>query len=326
MGSPHPNDFDMVAVSYDARFDGESRMVSLVTFKYGPRPPGANPQPQPPDVRPANWSISSATQESPVSSWAKRTGDFAWGDFGRAANPVGDMYDGVTNLTPLIKITISQFEMQDPTYACRFVGTINEEDIPLGTLLIRPHQVLFSGVNFTPAVERFGDITYRGWQGQYEFLYKENPQGISFPLANGQHEIRRVRIGWDIAVPQTGFNCRAFVTAPGNELEDVFGQPLKHGDKGSRFYGRIFRDDEGDLRLPDDVTPGDKVRCMVTVFSYQGGGASQIPSAQPIALNDNGTPRKLGFVGFAGDIEPIVYAYQVYDSVNITNTLGLRLQ
>lgn len=316
LGQAHPSDANMVATTYDSRYDGESRMVVVVTFRYTPRP-SQQDQEQPPEQRPANWSIGSATQEVPAQTWKPRDQLFGWGaNWVPAANVVGDMYDGVTKLEPIVRISISQFETDDPTDNLEYVGSLNEEEITLGTLTIKPHQLLFTGLQQAPTVEKFGDVSRRGWQGTYEFSYKKNEQTVRI-----QGLDKDVDIGWDIAVPQTGFNCRAFDPKVPNAADDIFGQPLKHGDKGSKFYGKIIPPPEG-YSLPDGVNAADKVRCMVRVFSFQGGGESQTPSAQPIALNDDGRPR---LVDPAAGVRPLVYAYQVYRSINITNALGLRL-
>lgn len=315
LGQSHPHDINMVATTYDARFDGESRMVVIVTFRYSPR--RSDDSEQPPELRPANWSIGSATQEVPAQTWKLRDQLFGWGaNWVAAANVVGDMYDGVTKLEPIVRISITQFETNDPTADLQDVGSINEEEITLGTLTIKPHQLLFTGLQQAPTVEKFGDVSRRGWQATYEFSYKRNEQTVRI-----QGQDQDIDIGWDIAVPQTGFNCRAFDPKAPNAADDIFGQPLKHGDKGSKFYGKIIPPPEG-YSLPDGVNANDKGRCMVRVFSFQGGGESQTPSAQPIALNDDGRPR---LVDPANGVRPLVYAYQVYRSINITNRLGLRL-
>jgi hypothetical protein len=70
------------------------------------------------------------------------------------------------------------------------------------------------------------------------------------------------------------------------------------------------------MALPETVAVDDRVRAMVRVFSYDDGGASQLPAAQPIALNDDGTPRK-------GD--PLVKRYCPYEKINFSQTLQLRL-
>ena len=55
---------------------------------------------------------------------------------------------------------------------------------------------------------------------------------------------------------------------------------------------------------------------MVKVFSYQNGGASQTPSAQPVALTADGYPKTPGTVD--------VYRRGQHEQFDFT-TLGLRL-
>jgi len=98
---------------------------------------------------------------------------------------------------------------------------------------------------------------------------------------------------------------------PGGADDDLFGQPLKHAQ------GRVVPA----VMLPSGVNPGDKVRGMVKVFEYEDGGVSQLPSASPIPLNDNGRPRI-----HTADPKVIVRAYQVQPSINLTTTMKLRLE
>jgi hypothetical protein len=58
---------------------------------------------------------------------------------------------------------------------------------------------------------------------------------------------------------------------------------------------------------------------MVMVFEYENGGASQLPSAQPIPINDNGRPR----IDTASP-KVLVYRYQVQDEIDFSQ-FGLRL-
>lgn len=310
-------------LNYDARFEGDSRMVVLVTFQYGVDPnddPG-NSQGQDPSLRPANWSVSAAATEGPAMTWRKRVGLQAWGNRDVAANPVGDIYDGVTALYPVVKISISQWESTDPTRNCSWVGYVNSESITLGSLTMAPHTCLFTGLQSTAAVETVGggvnqaQVVYRGWRVEYEFAYKYNEQKVSLAAAG---DVQVIGIGWDIAVPQTGFNVKAFNPQAAGQDQDVFGQPLRHGARGEAFFGRI---PPPPYLLPQDINAGDRVRAMVHVFSHFGGGSSQAPSAEPIAINDDGTPRVIDNL-----TRPIVYAYSVYPDANLTNTLGLRLR
>lgn len=322
IGSLHPTEDGYTCVSFTTAYDGESRMVVNVTFNYQIARPGAD-RDQPPDARPANWSISSALYEKPVSSWRRlATRDpKRWHWDAPAANPVGDIYDGVTAMTALVTITIQQFEPADPTKYAEYVGRINSEQIILGSLVMAPHTVMLRGVQANPTVETFGGQTYRGWSASYEFAYKANLTSVHFG-ENGDDGFHVVELGWDIAVPQTGFNCHAFDPQAPSNIQDVYGQPLQHGkDDDPAYAGRI----KEPLALPLGVQAGSKQRAMVRVFSYSNGGASQTPSALPIPLNDDGTPRKIENMDSEAGTHPLVYGYQVHNSLNFTEKMNLRL-
>jgi hypothetical protein len=107
-----------------------------------------------------------------------------------------------------------------------------------------------------------------------------------------------------------GYNCKAFTGTPPPPENDPYGVPLKHTSR------KIARP----LTLADGVEPGDKVRAMVRIVDVEEGGEMQTPSAMPIALNEDGTPRKL-----SDSREPIVWRRQIQPDVNLTQTLQLRL-
>jgi hypothetical protein len=319
IGQQHPFNLNLYCVSFDCRAEGDSRMVAVCTFNYQSTPGaggvgggggggggGSDPKSQPPTIRPANWSISSSLYEIPTWSWWKRTGQNAWADEAvPAANPAKDFYDGVSRFDALVTISVQQFEPLDPTRHARHVGAINSNAFTIGSLAAAPHTVMFRGLSSTAVVESWGNLLYRGWNCTYEFAYKANSTQIHFG-ENGEDGFRVVELGWDIAVPQTGFNVKAFAP-PGDEMDELDGQPLKH------VNGKIV----ATRALPTQVTPGDKVRGMVKVFDYQGGGAAQAPCAQPIPLNDNGRPR-------SATLAPLVYGYQVHRAIDFKQTLDLR--
>lgn len=314
IGDQHPLNLDLFCTSYGAQFDGDSRMVIVVTFSYESVPDsaggggggGGGSGGQPPDIRPANWSISSAMTEVPVRTWYPRTGLNSWGGSAPAANPVGDIYDGITAMRPVVTISITQFDLLDPTRHAEHVGKVNSEQIVLGSLTMEPHTVMFRGLSVQSQVKPWGPRgVFRGWESTYEFAYQKNEQNVNYPGGG----LGVVPLGWDIAVPLSGWNVFAFAP-PGAAAEDVFAQPLKHEN-----YKIVAPN-----ALADGVTAGDKVRAMVKVFEYKSGGASQTPSASPVALNEDGKPRKI-----TSDRKPLVFAYQVHEAINITETLGLRL-
>lgn len=309
VGDQHPINTNIVCKSFDVRFDGDSRAVMVVTFNYESAAHSSQQDQnnKPPELRAANWTTSTSLIEAPVYRWRKRN-VVGWAADEPAVNPAGDIYDAVTQLTSIVNISVEQFSVLDPTRFNLYGGYINDNVMTLGNLAMQPHTVMFRGVTSQPHIESWGGEIRRGWKSTYEFAFKRNLTRIMLGAGEGE-----VDMGWDIAVPQTGFNVSAF-TPPGGGSDDQFGQPLKHAD------GRIGFD-EGLPLLPIGVADGDKVRAMVRVFSYEDGGVSQAPSASPIPLNDNGRPR----INTANP-KVLVYGYQVQPSINLVQTLELRLE
>ena len=305
-------------VSFDARYEGNSRLVLLCTFQFRNTPDQASsagqqdPKSQQPDIRPPNWTTSTSLIEQPVSLWWRRRADILWEkNQVPAVNPVGDIYDGVTKLVSMVTISVTLHAVSDPTTDNQYAGAVNNRRIQLGSLVMNPHTVMFRGVQSQPVIESWGGRTFRGWSASYEFAYKRNPATVRFPNS-AQDTV--VDLGWDIAVPLTGFNCRAFEVANAAADDDIFGQPLKHKN------GRIVPP----FLLPDNVDAGDRVRAMVKVFEYENGGTSQSPSASPVALKENGRPLKTH--NAAGELvnRPIVYAYQVQEELDFAILNGGR--
>jgi len=310
VGDTHPSNAGIVCRSFDGRFDGDSRMVLLATFNYAPLDLQES-QKQPPDIRPANWTVGVATYESPVRTWRKVDGDTPQ-SAAAAENPVGDMYDGIAKLEPIVTISVTQSQVVDPMANIEAVGCVNRNAITIGRKTMARGTVLLRSIQSSPVVEPWGDSIFRGWSATYEFLYKRNPTHVY-----SGSSLVATDIGWDVAVPVTGFNVKAIAPNGAPATVDVYGQPLRHGgdEDPAEFKGRILEP----LALPKTVAAGDKVRAMVKVFSYENGGASQLPSAQPIALNDDGTPRK-----DTADPKVLIYRYRIYDEIDF-NALGLRL-
>jgi len=306
VGDEHPEEEKLFCTSYSAQYDGDSRMVILATFNYRTTPAGdGNDRTQTePDLRLAQWSLSTSLQEVPAYVWKVITGPGA-GNVVPCTNTAGDLYDGVSRLEPIVTISVEQFETEDPTRHCSLTGYVNEKAFAIGTLDIFPRSLMFRGVQCAPAAEKWGDVVYRGWRASYEFAYRVN--WIGAPIND--------KIGWDVAVPQTGFNVLAWTpTAPNGSQtannRDDFGQPLDLDESG-----RI----KTPVSLPQGISSGDKVRAHIRVAATTGGGASQRPSAQPIALNDNGAARSP-----VASPKVLVYRYQVQNEVDFS-TFGLRL-
>lgn len=305
IGDAHPVNVNVFCRSFSANFEGDSRMVVLCTFQYqsfaGSGQQQQDPGGQAPDVRPMDIATSTSLMEKPAYCWNPQGAAPNAGSWIEPRNPAGDIYDGITKLEPVVNITITGYEAQDPLRHCLHVGKVNDENLRIGSLFCVIRTLMFRGVSAQPTVESWGNLIFRGWKTTYEFSYRAN-----WTRLGGGAEIP---LGWDIAVPQTGFNVKAF---PADEAGDreVFGQPLRHK------AGKIISPYE----LPQNVFPLDKVRAMVKVHEYENGGASQTPSAQPIPLNNDGRPRSS-----EADPRVLVYRYQIYEELDFMGTFGLRL-
>lgn len=305
IGDRHPVNTSIICQSFSAQYDGESRMVIVCTFNYGVEASssggedGSGGGGSPPEIRPANWSLSSTLVEVPVHLWRSMGAGVDWE---APTNPAGDRYEGLTKMEPMVTFTIDQFESQDPTRHALLAGVINDAPVKIGSFTAPAHSLMFRGVQCRPVVEPWGGQVRRGWTASYEFLYRKGFAGDQ--LSGGLGDI-----GWDIGVPQSGMNVVAFAP-PGGAEDDVYGQPLKHENY------KIA----SPTALPTNISAGDKVRGMVLVHEYENGGASQSPCAQPIPLNNNGRPRSHN-----ASPKVLVYQYQVQPDYDFTK-FGLRLQ
>jgi hypothetical protein len=319
IGDAHPTDPYLRCTNYVGQYDGESRMVILATFTFtadvawggdGGGSSGGGRLSTNPEIRPANWGVSSSMIEVPAYSWSEVTD--AAGDFlppRPAANPVGDMYEGVTRLEPVVTISIEQFEMVDPTRHVMHVGKTNRNTLKIGSLDCPRRTVMLRSVQSRPVVEQYGSLIYRGWNVSYEFTFRRNKVS---GLRLGEKDNEEADIGWDIAIPQTGLNIRNDEAALGGGVHEVGSLLLEHQNYKIKDW-------------PDDPslaagTGGRKVRGMILVHSYEDGGASQMPCAQPIPLNDDGTPRSS-----TASPKVIVKRYKVTEELDFKTVLGLRL-
>ena len=309
IGDAYSSSNPIPCVSVEGRADGESRLVRIVTAQYRSSPmvdgEGGTGLPDPmlimPDVRPANFSTSTSLYEAAAYHWIRD------GQFEPAHNPVGDLMDGVTRMEPITTIRVTQFNPFPGTVFQRYAGYINEETMQLGSYMTcAPNTVLYRGVEAAPHVETFGTTTYRGFMNSYEFAYKVNE--ISAPGYGGTY-------GWNIALPVTGFNCKAFTPNFVQSTMDNYAVPLKRERTGDGEYGPIITP----LALQEGVSPGDKVRALVRVAGSEKH-INQQPSAQPIPLNEDGTPRSPNAVP-----KVLIWKVRTQLQINLTQTLQLRL-
>jgi hypothetical protein len=293
IGDAHPVNTELYCVSYDFKFEGDSRMVGVATFNYRSTPSdGGLPDPKSytPEVRPALISTSTSLIEVPAHTWR----EFGVANWESPNNPVGDKYEGITKFEPIVTINIEQWDSQPPLYRIEHAGKVNSTSTNIYGLNCFVRSVMFRGLQSRPAVEHYNNVTYKGYWTTYEFAYRANWAGTYYG-----------NIGWDRLQPITGFNVKAFAPGGAGGDDDPYGQPLKHKDY------KIQTDPA--LALPDNIAAGDRVRAMVKVFDYKGGGASQCPSAQPVPLNKNGRPR-----AESADPKVLVERYQVYQEYNFS--------
>jgi hypothetical protein len=311
IGSAHPLNNDLTCRSFSAKFDGESRMVNLVTFKYQSYASNeassgqTDPYQSAPSDRKCQWTTDTSLMEVPADTWLPQGG--VWQT---PINPLGERYDGVTKQVPVTNIKVSQFEAFDPLACLNYVGAVNEFPLQFGSKLLESRTVLFRGASQRPHVETFRNLTIRGWIVTYDFVYKRNE--CRYPNANGVPVLEIV--GWRRLQPLEGFNV--INDGLGNADVDEQGLTLEHEDFKVKY--------NFPLAQPLDYaanTQGKRMRAMVG-FPCPTGGWAQRPSSSPIALNADGTPRKIDTV--AGRY-PLLQLYDVQPMGNLAQLLGLRL-
>jgi hypothetical protein len=227
-----------------------------------------------------------------------------------AVNHVGDRLDGITKFEPITTIRITQFSDGTPgTVFSNYCGHVNSEEMNLGSYMTcAPHTVMFRGVEAAPHVESFGNMVYRGFMNSYEFAYRVNRSEA--PGASGDY-------GWDLAVPVTGFTCRAFNPANRRADQDPYAVPLQRWPLDDPERPGLIK---VPLQLQDGVAVNERIRALVRVAG-RGQWADQAPCAQPIALNEDGTPRSEN-----ADPKIILWRVSTQPEINLTQTLSLRLQ
>ena len=313
VGDAHPLNPNITCQGFDAKFDGESRLVNIISFKYGANasPNGSNddPKQKAPDVRPPLWSTSTSLTEVPVIRWLRRDSAStspAGSGWTTPVNPVNDRYEGISRLEPVTTISIEQYEPFDPTKNIEYVGNVNSSEIKLGTLTMPRRTVMLRGVTSKPHTEPFGPLVWRGWLVNYEFCFKRNKATYYSSAQNANVDLD---IGWDITQIVEGFN----ITNDGLNVANV--------DQGALHY------EMNDLGA---IAPnwnervlaaggGGRWRANVKIQAPGSSGVSQRPSSSPVALNDDGTPR-------APTASPpvLVYRHQIYEEVDFKTVLKLR--
>lgn len=320
VGDQHPSEDGLYCVSYSAQYDGDSRMLIVATFSYrttassASSDGGQDPKESSPDIRPSNISFSTSLTEAPAYSWkpiGAATQQAIGGGSGwiSPTNPAGDRYEGVPTLVPVTTISLTQFEVADPSGFSRYAGYVNSEEITFGSLKMPPRTVMYRGVSMQPSVEHWGGAIYRGWQGTHEFLFKRNTVVI-----DGQN----VDVGWDHLQPVSGLNIinRPFGSVAAAENADVEAGSLVLKRKEAADIGFEIDGWPDNISLSEN-TALKKVRGMILIG--EGAKPTQRPCAQPIPLNPNGSPR------WSGATPPVLlYRYQIQQEFDFS-ILGLRV-
>lgn len=309
-------------VNINVKSDGESRLVRIVTAEYRSSAmvagEGGEGLPDPmliePVLRPANFTTSTSLYEMPAVSWKWPDGAI-WEP---ARNPLGDPLDGVSKLEPITTLRITQFEYASGMRHSGYVGYINEKEMSLlNFATFEPHTIMFRGVEAAPHIETFGTVTHRGFMNSYEFAYRRNY--VKDIIRSSAFVAVDLAVGWDCAVILEGYNCRAFDPTQAGAEDDIFGIPLAT-DSGTETIKN------NPYALAQGCAVDEKVRAMVKIVNPQNGKIMQNPSAMPIALNNDGRPRKINTDPNKGAlVKPLLWAKQVQPEGDLVDLLKLRI-
>jgi hypothetical protein len=250
-------------------------MVRIVTAQYRSNPGVGNVDPgtQTPTARPALYSMTTSLTEIAAWGGALVTGGSS-GAWSPAVNPVGDLVDGITRLEPVVNINIDQYSSSDMSALLSYCGYVNTDTFMFSGLSIGVHCCMLQSVSSNPVVEQFGNTTFRGFKVTFGFAVRAH-----WTITRNGFQ----PIGWDMAVPQTGFN----IFNSGTDRADVDQKALALQHRG----GKVSVIGANKSVVLADGLVNAKTRAMVTVPATEDNGYVQRPSAQPVALNDDGTPR-----------------------------------
>jgi hypothetical protein len=318
VGSAHPTMPICACDSIDVKPDGESRHAYIVTANYSSKAlslqdggfgsGNSDPRTQSPQARKANWSTDVSTIEAPSWVWRPRFKQglgFVNEPWSMAVNPVGDLYDGVVTMQPIVTIRVEQLQQRDPNNWALYVGYVNSNPIQLGALDCIPRSVLLRGISATPHIEVVGSQAWRGWKANYEFVYKP-----------GYNSYLNEFIGWDVAIPVSGWNVKNVAGALADPTVEKGALALKLTNDTA---GSIAGWPNAPAIEPSLVG---KISRANVLIAAPDSKATQRPSAQPVPLNWNGTPRNVD--PNQGGLKPLIQVSQVYADVDFS-LLNLKL-
>jgi hypothetical protein len=329
IGSRHPTNLNLACCDFEAKFDGDSRMVAYVTFKYrsnlsiSQSGKHKNPKQQHPRERPATWTTSSSLIDAPAYVWRNwdnasnlgtETAAPTVGSWEIPYTPNGEHYDGVSAQQAVVDFRIKQGVDFDPMSHHAWAGYINSKTIKLGSLTCPPHTLIVKAVDVEPATEPFLGEVWNGYQVTYNVAFKANL--VSIPSRTDKTVITETYLGWDRLQVLEGYKIKN--TGLGTSGVDQNALNLK------RVNGMILEASTGGTLALADNTLNTYCHAMVVVPAGDQS-RTQVRASSPVALNTDGTPRDLTSLVSGTYQSPIVLRYQTQPEADLTAIFGLRL-
>lgn len=321
VGSRHPTNINLACCDFNAKFDGDSRMVAIVTFNYksnlsvSSSTSHKNPKQQHPRERPATWTTSSSLVEVPAHVWRGWNSTNADGssptieDWGVPTNPNSEAYEGVTCQAAVCDVRITQLVDFDPMSHHAYASYINSSPVQLGSLVCNPHTLLVRGVDVEPTTEPFMGEVWSGYKVVYSLSFKRNV--VAIPSAADRSIYNVFEVGWD-------------------RLQVIEGYKIKNsglGVPGVDQTALALKQANCQVVVPAAYAENTQDTLCAAQVSISGrdGGKTQVRASGPIALNPDGTPRDLTSVVSGKYLSPYVQRYQVQPDADLRAIFGLRL-
>lgn len=298
VGDPYSATDQIPCVSWEGRYDGDSRMVVIVTYRYRSTPggvdgsggggQGGDPRLKSPDVRPALYSMSSSLQEVPAIGGSMRVGG---GYLVKPAftNSAGDLLEGLTKLEPIVTLQITQYSFTDQSSLLQYTGSINSDQFVFSGHTVPVHCCMFQSLNASPYVES----GFRGFQLDFQFSFRWN-------FCPGVQYNANDPLGWDQPIVDAGYNIIN----------------IGLGDSTVEQEHLVYTlDDAGNIASPKTLKgSGAKVRAQIPAAGVDGG-ERQHAAASPVLLNTSGSPR-------SRSLAPIVWRMQTQPAVAFGNNFA----
>lgn len=305
IGDPYTETNQIPCVSWEARADGDSRLVKIVTFRYRSTPGGvdgsgggggggggSDPRLKSPEVRPALYQLSSSLQEVPAVGGGVRTDSGVYTETSAFTNSAGDLLEGMTKLEPVVNLQITQYSYTDQSGLLQYTGFVNSDQFVFSGHTVPIHCCMFNGLSVTPYVES----GFRGFQLQFQFAFRWNYcPGVQF---NGN-----APLGWDQPVVDSGYN----IYNDGLGRQDVEHEHLLY---------KLDADESGFVEEPPTLArQGEKVRAQIPGQADASGRLRQHAAASPVLLNTDGTPR-------FRSLDPIVWRFRTQPETTFGNNFS----